>query len=239
MKNKMIIGILGGMGPAATVDLYKKIISCTPAAKDQEHIRVIIDSHPQIPDRTAALKHEGPDPLPYLLDSALKLEQAGVDFIIIPCNTAHAFIPRFAGKVKIPVLNMISICAEHVNTRYPGIRRVGLLATAGTIKSGIYRDEFQKKGITVITPAEDSQENLVMEAIYGANGIKSGNTVGRPHELLLQAAQQLTVLGAQGIIMACTEIPLALHEGDITVPLFDPTWLLAGTAVAKALHKAD
>jgi aspartate racemase len=235
MNNKMIIGIIGGMGPAATVDLYQKIIACTPAKRDQEHIRVIIDSHPQIPDRTAALNSNGTDPVPYMLDSALKLEQAGVDFIIIPCNTAHAFVPRFADKIKVPILSMIAICANYIKQNYPDIRKAGLLATSGTISCGIYSKEFEKHGITVITPDEKPQEEQVMEAIYGHNGIKYGNTKGKPHKLLLKAAQTLKKQGAQAILMACTEIPLALHPDDLDIPIFDPTELLARAAVQKAL----
>ena len=232
----MIIGIIGGMGPAATVDLYQKIIACTPAKRDQEHIRVIIDSNPQIPDRTAALKNKGTDPAPYMLDSARKLEQAGVDFIIIPCNTAHAFVPRFADKIKVPILSMIEICADYVKQKYPEVREVGLLATSGTVSCGIYSEEFKKHGITVISPDDRSQEEQVMEAIYGHNGIKYGNTKGKPHKLLLAAAQTLKKQGAQAILMACTEIPLALHPDNLDIPVLDPTDLLAQAAVRKALE---
>ncbi|GAH53208.1 unnamed protein product, partial [marine sediment metagenome] len=102
-----IIGILGGMGPEATVDLFHKIIKFTPAKKDQDHFRIIIDNNPKIPDRTAAILGKGEDPLPALQETARNLEKAGVDFIIIPCNTAHYFLPQIQKSVNIPVLNMI------------------------------------------------------------------------------------------------------------------------------------
>jgi len=240
MKNrKLTIGILGGMGPAATVDLYKKIISYTPAKCDQDHIRIFIDSNPQIPDRTNALNNGGNDPVPFMLDSAQKLENAQVDFIIIPCNTAHVFIPRFADKLNIPVLSMIDVCVDYVLKKFPDIKKVGLLATSGTVSSNIYNNEFKKHGISVLTPQDDFQEKKVMTAIYGDNGIKAGNTSGKSHDLLIEAAQQLENNGAKLILMACTEIPLALHPEDMAVPLLDPTDLLAQSAVKKAHGTKD
>ena len=113
-KNKLTIGILGGMGPAATVDLYRKIISYTPAECDQDHIRIIIDSNPQIPDRTDALNNGGADPLPFMLDSARKLKNAQVDFIVIPCNTAHIFVPHLLDELNIAILSMIEVCVDYV-----------------------------------------------------------------------------------------------------------------------------
>jgi aspartate racemase len=234
-KNKLTIGILGGMGPAATVDLYKKIISYTPAERDQDHIRIFIDNNPQIPDRTDALNNGGADPVPFMLDSARKLENARVDFIIIPCNTAHAFVPRFANELHIPILSMVEVCVDYVLAQHSGIKKVGLLATTGTVSSNIYADEFKKHDVSVITPGKEFQQDKVMAAIYGENGIKAGNTSGLPHALLVEAARQLEQEGAEVILMACTEIPLALHADDIQIPLLDPTDLLAQAAVKKAL----
>ena len=235
-KHKLTIGILGGMGPAATVDLYKKIISYTPAECDQDHIRIFIDNNPQIPDRTDALNNSGIDPVPFMLDSAQKLENNQVDFIIIPCNTAHAFVSRLADKLNTPILSMIEVCVDYVLTQFPNIKKIGLLATTGTISSNIYTDEFKKHDASVIVPSEKFQHDKVMTAIYGANGIKAGNTSGKPHNLLLEAAQQLEQEGTEAILMACTEIPLALHPEDIQIPLLDPTDLLAQAAVKKALR---
>ena len=236
MENfRQTIGILGGMGPAATRDLYDKIISQTPAGRDQDHLRIFIDSNPQIPDRTKALNENGEDPVPYMLDSAKRLEKAGVDFIIVPCNTAHAFVSCFAKELNIPFLSMIETCAKSVLSNYPEISKVGLLATSGTVNSGLYAEEFKKYGVEVIALPEGVQEANVMEAIYGQCGIKSGKTEGKPHDLLQKAAEVLKEAGAEVILMACTEIPLALHQEDIDVPLIDPTNLLARAAVEKAL----
>lgn len=234
-KNKLTIGVLGGMGPAATVDLYKKIIFYTPAECDQDHIRIFIDSNSQIPDRTNALNNGGVSPVPFMLDSAKKLENSQVDFIIIPCNTAHAFVPDFVDKLHVPILNMIEVCVAYVLTQFPHIKKVGLLATTGTVSSNIYTNEFKKHDISIIKPSKEFQQDKVMAAIYGKNGIKAGNISGKPHALLLEAARQLEQKGAEVILMACTEIPLALHAKDVNIPLLDPTNLLAQAAVKKAL----
>ncbi|GAH56604.1 unnamed protein product, partial [marine sediment metagenome] len=139
-----IIGILGGMGPEATIDLFYKIIKFTPAEKDQDHFRIIIDNNPKIPDRTAAILGKGEDPLPALQETARNLEKAGVDFIIIPCNTAHYFLPQIQKSVNIPVLNMIEETAKETRKRIFPIQKVGLLASMGIYKTEIYHQHFKK-----------------------------------------------------------------------------------------------
>ena len=104
---KKIIGIIGGMGPLATVDLFEKITLHTKAQQDQDHLRVLIDSNTNIPDRTAALLHGGEDPVPQLIASATSLEKMGAQVLVMPCNTAHNFYDAVAGAVEVPVLHMI------------------------------------------------------------------------------------------------------------------------------------
>jgi aspartate racemase len=235
-KKTLTIGILGGMGPAATADLFQKIISKTPAERDQEHIRIFIDNNPHIPDRTAALRGKGNDPIPAMLESARGLEKAGADFIIVPCNTAHYFVKQIEKKLDIPVLSMIEATVNYVRTQYPEVKTVGLLASTGTVLSGVYKNEFDACGITMLAPDADEQENLVMESIYGKQGIKAGFTDGLPHESLKKAGEILHKRGAEILLMACTEIPLALRNGDAEIPLLDPTSILAEAAVNKALN---
>src|SRR4030042_3354613 len=139
-----IIGILGGMGPEATIDLFYKIIKSTPAEKDQDHLRIIIDNNPKIPDRTAAILGKAEDPLPALQETAQNLEKAGADFIIIPCNTAHYFLSSIQESVNIPVLNMLEETAKETKKRIPQIKKVGLLASIGVYKSEIYHQHFKK-----------------------------------------------------------------------------------------------
>jgi len=225
-----IIGILGGMGPEATIDLFYKIIKFTPAEKDQDHLRIIIDNNPKIPDRTAAILGKGEDPLPALQETAKNLEKAGADFIIIPCNTAHYFLPLIQESVKIPILNMIEEAAKETQQRIPQIQKVGLLASIGTYKTEIYHQQFKKFNIEVISPEEKDKEE-VMKAIYA---VKAGNLSEGIKKNILKIAQKLVDKGAEAIIAGCTEIPLILKEGDVSVPIIDPTQVLAKIAIRKA-----
>jgi aspartate racemase len=225
-----VIGILGGMGPEATIDLFYKIIKFTPAEKDQDHLRIIIDNNPKIPDRTAAILGTGENPLPILQKTAKNLEKAGADFIIIPCNTAHYFLSQIQKSVKIPILNMIEETALETKKRIPQIKKVGLLASNGVYKAGIYNQYFKKYNIEVIFPEEKDKEK-VMKVIYA---VKAGNLSEEVKKSIISIAQRLIDKGAEAIIAGCTEIPLILKEKNFSVPLIDPTQVLAKVAVEKA-----
>jgi len=229
------IGILGGMGPEATSDLFLRIIRATPAKRDQDHYRTIIYSDPKIPDRTAAILGGGPDPVPEMLMAARVLEGAGADFIIIPCNTAHHFIEELRRGLGVPVLNMIELTAERIARDHPGVRRAGLLASTGTVKSGTYERAFGEKGIGVLAPPEGLQER-VMEAIY--DQIKAGD-LGEGERILHDAGRRLEGMGADAVICGCTEVSLVLKEGDLDVPVVDPMQVLAEAAVEAASGKTQ
>ncbi|WP_297498714.1 aspartate racemase [Thermococcus sp.] len=223
-----IIGILGGMGPLATADLFRRIVEKTPAKRDQDHPRVIIYNNPKIPDRTAFIVDHGEDPRPELIASAKKLEECGADFVIMPCNTAHYFAEDIQRAINIPLVSMVEETAERV--REMGIRRVGLLATDGTIKGRVYQRALERRGIEPILPDEDDQR-LVMKGIY--DGVKAGNIeLGR--ELLLTVARKLEERTG-GIIAGCTEVSVALRPEDLKVPLIDPMDVIAEKAVKLAL----
>jgi aspartate racemase len=225
-----IIGILGGMGPEATIDLFYKIIKFTPAEKDQDHLRIIIDNNPKIPDRSAAILGIGEDPLPALQETAKNLEKAGADFIIIPCNTAHYFLSQIQKSVKIPILNMMEEAALETKKRIPQIKKVGLLASKGVYKAEIYNKYFKKCNVEVISP-EEKDKKEVMKVIYA---VKAGNLSEEVKKNIISIAQKLINKGAEAIIAGCTEIPLILKEENLSVPLIDPTQILAKVAVKKA-----
>lgn len=147
-----IVGILGGMGPAATADFYAKLVRATPARTDQEHLRTLIWSDPTIPDRTGALLHGGVDPTPLLLAGALLLRAGGAAVIAVPCNTAHAFIPRIAGEVGIPFVHMIEETVLGIRARHPHARRIGLLSTTGTQASLLYDEALRRHGFVPLAP---------------------------------------------------------------------------------------
>ena len=156
MSDKKVIGILGGMGPLATADLFQKITLHTAAACDQAHPRVCIDSNTNIADRTAALLHSGADPVPEMIKSAKRLASIGADLLIMPCNTAHNFYDAVASSVSIPVLHMIAITRDALKAR--GIKCAGLLATDGTVQTGIYQRTFAGSGVDLLTPDDPADQ---------------------------------------------------------------------------------
>jgi aspartate racemase len=230
MNAQKTIGVLGGMGPAATADFYLKLIKATPAESDQDHIKVLIFSNPQIPDRTAAIRGEGPDPLPALIESANALVRAGADFLTMPCVTAHAFFEKLQQAVPVPILHLIRETADFLCIdRQP--QRLGVLATSGTLQARLFEAVFEPRGIRIVVPDPAYQARCVMEAIYG---LKQGRPLDGPRQLIREAAAHLIAQGVNAIILGCTEIPLLLAEGDAAVPVIDPTWVLAQAAVGRA-----
>lgn len=231
MARGKIIGILGGMGPLATADLYRKIIEATPASNDQEHLHVIIDADPSIPERTTALLYGGEDPTPKLIAGARRLAAAGVDFIIVPCNTAHAFLPRVAAAVDVPFVSMIEETARYVaGITQPG-EAAGVLASAGTIATGLYQQALERQGRGALAPSEANQAGIT--AAIAA--VKAGNTSKSATALAMPAAAELAARGARVLLAACTELPLIIAPDDVTVRLVDPTNVLAQAAVRRAL----
>lgn len=225
---KKTIGIIGGMGPLATADLFEKIVGHTKAACDQEHLHVVIDSNTNIPDRTAALLHGGADPLPELAKSAGRLEKMGADVLIMPCNTAHNYYDGIAAAVSVPVLHMVRLTAQALVER--GVKKAGLLATDGTVRTGIYQKSFAGSGVELLTPDEAGQR-AVMEMIY--QGVKAGD-MAFDAQPARQAMERLLAAGAEVLILGCTELPLAVKLYGIALPAVDPTLELALEAIRFA-----
>ncbi|MBN9794660.1 MULTISPECIES: aspartate/glutamate racemase family protein [unclassified Pseudonocardia] len=223
-----VIGILGGMGPAATADFYTKLVDATPASRDQEHRRVVIWSDPTVPDRTESLQGRGPDPLPWLRAGAEKLQEAGATHIAIPCNTAHAFVPALLQYVDVPVVHMIDEVARSLAGAAPPVRCAGLLATDGTVGTGLYQDWLHRRGVEVIVP-DARDQRAVMTAILS---IKAGRRGAAETAALAAVADRLARAGAEAVVAGCTEIPLCLATTDVTVPLLDPARILARAMVA-------
>ena len=156
---KKTIGILGGMGPLATADLYRKIVENTSAGRDADHIRVFIDSDPQVPDRSAAILSGGDDPVPEMLTALRHLEACGADCIIMPCNTAHHFLPALQAQTQIPFLDMPRIAAERCAGLFPG-QTAAVLATDGTLSAGVYSDALSELGVPFLLPDEGERRAL-------------------------------------------------------------------------------
>lgn len=226
------IGILGGMGPAATVDLMNRIISMTDAESDQEHIPMIVDNDTRIPDRTAAILSGGESPVPEMLASAKRLEAAGADFIIVACHTAHYFIKEVEEQIGIPVLEMPAETAKLLKIK--GVRRAAVLATDGTVESGLYGAALERVGIEPVYPDED-QQKIIMALIY--NYIKKGVTDVNdlPKEETMAIVGDLSSKGAEVLLLACTELPIAFSIMGLRSEAFvDPTIVLAKSAIRMA-----
>lgn len=233
------IGMIGGLGPAATVDLYDKIVKATPAATDQEHFKLVVEQNPQIPDRTKALLEGGDDPTLALYNCAKRLEADGCDCIIVPCNTAHAFVELIAPCVGIPFINMQKVTMEEIREKFGDKAVIGLMATTGTVKSGLYGEKAKAMGMPMYVPDEEHQKR-VMAAIYGPKGAKAGYTDGVCYDDLLSAAEYLVkTYGCNVLILGCTELPLIMKEGYATIAgkevfIIDPTSALARRVVKTA-----
>jgi len=229
-----VIGILGGMGPEATVSLFRRIVEVTGATCDQDHVRVIIDNNPKIPNRTPAILGHGESPVPMMVSTARNLVHAGADFIIIPCVSAHHFIDLLEETISIPILSIVDVVIAELGRTSPVLDTVGLLATTGTIMGGHFHRGLEDAGYIVKVPASHDQEKLVMGAIYGEKGIKAGFLTAENREKLMEASRRLVESGAQGIIAGCTEVPLVLSQEDLRVPFFDSLLILAREAVKEA-----
>jgi len=224
------VGIIGGLGPAATCEFYSRIIAHTPATTDQEHLHVIIDSCPQTPDRTASLLDDGESPLPWLVRSARRLEAAGAELLAIPCVTAHAWMDELCSETSAEIVSLLDAVADAIGA-LPDVKRVGLLATDGTIEADIFaplRDRWE-----LLAPT-DGEQRCVMEGVYGPDGVKAVGATEVSKALLVRAAWGLIDRGAQVVVAGCTEIPLALTDGDVPVPVLDTLDVLAQAVVGRA-----
>lgn len=240
MSKILTIGVLGGMGPEATNQLCALLTANTRAIRDQDHIPVITYNNAHIPERVAAVRGDegAQNPVPEMRRTAQVLEQAGANLLVMPCNLAHYFIADVQAAVRIPVLNMIEETVNFTVRNYPQCRRVGLLASTPTIECGIYDREFRKHDMQLFVPDADEQQNKVMKAIYGSEGIKGGQKTV-PRSLLKDAAKRLTERGADVIIAGCTEISLVLSPEDSPFIVIDPLAIVARVAVAHAKHVAE
>lgn len=226
------IGILGGMGPAATVRMFNLIVKLTKAETDQDHIPIIIFNNPKVPDRTAAILDEGPSPLPMLIEGAKTLEKAGANFIIMPCHTAHYHYDEIIQHVTIPFLHLQEETRRYVEWRYGDLTRFGLLATTGTVKTDLFQNIFYQKGLEIIVPEEKEQE-MVMTAVYGERGIKRGFKK-EPRQLLMQVIKQLKEQKVEAVIAGCTEVSLVLNAEELQLSVIDPLKIIATAAILKA-----
>lgn len=228
MSEPKAIGIIGGMGPAATADFFAKLIAATGAKRDQDHLRILIDNNPRVPDRNAAIAGRGPSPGPALSASARGLERSGADCIVIACNTAHAFQAEIEAAIDVPFLSMIDATVDAALAS--SAARVGVLAADGCRRAQLYQRAFAARGVEALLLNGEAQAAF-MQLIYR---IKAGD-IGAETRAAMQAhAIHLNARGAQAIVAACTEVPLALDADAIAVPLINSTDALVFRTIAFA-----
>ena len=225
------VGVLGGMGPAATLDFLAKLQRATPATRDQDHVHVLVDLNPKVPDRNAALAGAGPSPGPVLAQMAAGLEAAGADGLVVVCNSAHAFVDDIRGALRrAPLISLVEETVLETRRTHPEVRRVGLLAASACVDANLYQAAFAAVGVGVCAPA-DALRSRFMALLYR---IKAGD-VGLAACMEMRAiAVGLQDQGAELIVSACTEVPLVLDAGELEAPLVDSTDVLVAATLAIA-----
>lgn len=219
------LGIIGGLGPMATAYLLQLIIEMTDAKTDQEHLDVIVFDRPSTPDRTAyLLDNSKPSPLPSMQHTAQTLEQLGAGVLCAPCVTSHAFYPQLAGSVSVPFLNMVTETAAELQAI--GCKKVGIMATTGTVRTGLFQSALAQVGITPVVPSDPCQQ-LVMSVIY--DDIKAGKPADP--EKFRQISAELIAAGCESIILGCTELSLIKKDAGLSTGYLDALEVLAKRSV--------
>lgn len=225
-----LLGVLGGMGPLAAADFLAKLVAETPASRDQDHIPYVAWGVPQIPERPAAILHGGESPLPQMLRGIAALKQAGATVVAIACNTAHYWHDDLVREGGLPILHIADAVCDLLAER--GITRggVGLIGTDGTVKAGFFQRRFAARGIQCVLSSRADQDRLVMPAIAAVKA----NDLPRAHQLAVQAVTNLLADGAQVVVLACTETPVAVDFADspVNTRCIDATRALARACVA-------
>lgn len=218
------LGVLGGMGPMATVDFLYKLTNLTPSANDQGHVPLIVHTYPQTPDRTSALTGNGPSPLRYLIEGARSIEQAGASALVIPCNTAHAWYEEVQASISVPVFHIADAAlAEIRNVR--NATRIGLLSTPGTIKTGVYTEH--RKDVHWVLPPDELMDASVLTAI---RSVKAAD-LSTARKQLLPTLAWIQEQQIDAVILGCTELPLIVDQLSDPVVLVDATEALARHAL--------
>lgn len=225
------VGIIGGMGPDATVDLMQRVIDATPADDDADHIRMLVDNNPKVPSRIKALiEGTGISPAPCMAEMARGLERMGADFLVIPCNTAHHYYPDVAAAVEIPVLNLIELTSRQVKQQQPTVRKAGLLASTALQLIHLYEPWFEQLDVELVYPQPADQER-VMELI---RAVKAKRHTAEQLEAYARVAEQLAAQGAECLVIACTELSVINDQLNPSLPVYDAADILARTIVAQA-----
>ncbi|MDT8377669.1 MAG: amino acid racemase [Desulfotignum sp.] len=230
-NNEKVVGIIGGMGPEATVDLMQRIIRLTPAMDDKDHIRCIVDNNPKVPSRIKAIiEGDGEDPGPVMADMGRRLEAWGADFLVIPCNTAHYYHNAVQKAVKIPVVNMIDLVVDEVKTHFSSEKNIGMLASPAVAITKLYTRRFEATGMVEVWPDPEHQD-LLLRII---RQVKTGRISPDRHPQYARVCDHLKGQGVRVAIVACTE--LSVLGGNLPISTIDASQVLAEAIVRMVKH---
>lgn len=228
MSDTKTVGVIGGLGPMATLDFFDRILKRTRAVREQDHLRLIIDNNTKVPDRNAHLRGEGPSPGPALAASAKGLQDAGAELIVMACNTTHGWEADIRAAISVPFLSIIDATTEVVADLRP--EAVGVMAVDACLQMALYQNALKKAGLRAVLLAPDSQRTF-MELIYRIKSGDDGETVKRA---MVTLARKLEAQGAEVIIAGCTEIPIVLTADDIDGELVSSTDVLVERTILAA-----
>lgn len=232
---RLPVGVIGGVGPLATAYFMDLVVRLTDAGRDQDHVDMVVLQHASIPDRTAfILGDSDEDPGPVMAQDARRLERFGVSFVVVPCNTAHNFTDQVEAATSLPVLSIIAETVAEARRRVPGLAAVGLLATSGTVASGVYQRALEADGVRAVLPG-DADQAVVMRIIY--EQVKAGRPVDL--DALRAVTGRLVEAGAQVVVLGCTELSVVAGEHAL---LADPVYVdsldvLARRTIERAGHR--
>jgi aspartate racemase len=230
-----LVGVIGGVGPQATAYFLDMVVRLTVAERDQDHLDMVVLNHARIPDRTAFILGTSPEnPGPVMAEDARRLERFGVTFLVLPCNTAHHFTDEIAAAVRVPLVNIVEETVAEARDRVPDLRRIGVLATSGTARAGVYQRAAAAVGVECVLPDDDDQAE-VMRIIY--EQVKAG----LPADLAAfqGVVDRLRERGAQVVVLGCTELSVVAADHDLLVTdrtLVDSLEVLARRTIERAGH---
>ena len=226
------VGVLGGLGPGATLEFIAEVMAWTPAYRDQDHIAMLVDHNPAVPQRQAGPDHDEAAIRAALRAMATGLEAAGATFLVMPCNTAHAFVDEALAAISVPFLSIVEATLAEL-AELPATQ-IGVLATDACIGSALYHDALRERGLQAVDLGSDSQKRL-MDTIFAikAGVVGASSSSARNMQAL---AEELVDAGAQALLIACTEIPMVLKEA--TVPMVNSTQALARATVQRVKGRA-
>lgn len=232
-QRELIAGVLGGLGPQATVDFMTKLVAATDANSDQDHIRMLIDHNPKVPNRHAAIAGTAPSVGPELAAMAQKLEAAGADFLVMVCNTAHAYSDDIRAAVSIPFVSIIDVVVEAL--RAHPVTQVGIMAAEGCLRAELYQNALRAAEFEPVLWSDAELQDF-MQLVYR---IKAGDCAADIGTSMQELAASLQARGAEVLVAGCTEVPLHLSAADTALPLLSSTDLLVRHTIKLARNRRE